>query len=89
MSSACSRTFAFGTASRTFLLLGVRPADLAKRRQHLAGEALHLPELVERAEAADEVVDPRLRERPEPVDDLLRVPDGPQLASRVLRDSSG
>ena len=33
----------------------------AERRQHLAGEPLHLPELVERAEAADEVVDARRR----------------------------
>ena len=48
----------------------------AQRRQHVAREPLHLPELVERAEATDEVVDAGCRERPEPLDDLLGRPDG-------------
>ena len=57
---------------------------LAERRQHVAREPLHLPELVERAEAADEVVDARRGERPEPLDDLLRrVRPGPSSSARV------
>ena len=73
MSSACSRSLPSDGMRRYLPTPGCRAGSrLAERRQHLAGEPLHLSELVERAEAADEVVDARGRERPEPVDDLLR-----------------
>ena len=56
MSSACSRILASVAIRLTLLRWLARPAE---RRQHVAREPLHLPELVERAEAADEVVDAR------------------------------
>ena len=52
-------------------------------------EALDLRELVEVAEAADEVVDAAVGELAQPVGDLVGSPTGPQLERSIALESSG
>ena len=58
--------------------------------KHVARETLHLIELVDRAESADEVRHAGLSERANPLRDLLGPsPTGPQLERSIACDSSG
>src|SRR5262245_24041638 len=70
----------FSRSLPTVVAISHHPFSLGTElRKHLGGEPLHLVELVDGAEAADEVVDPCLGERPAALGDLLACPHRPPV----------